>query len=341
MWKKRLQSWMDRIPPRGTKERRRFMLVTSLAACALYILLPMVVANTYVLHIVIVVGIYCILALSLNLVVGFAGQLSFGHIAFYGVGAYTGALLMLRLGVSFWLALPISALFSALAGFLLGLPTLRLRGDYLAIVTLGFGEIVRLVLINTTDLTRGPLGLPGIPAPKIFGYSFSGPVPYYYIIALLVAFTVFFLRRLTTSGIGLSMLTVKGDEIAASSIGILPVKYKLMAFVLSSAFAGAAGTFYASYISFISPDTFIYNGSVTILAMVVLGGLGSIPGSMIGAALLLVVPELLRAANEYRMILYGLLMVVMMIYRPQGFWGMDKRVLNAYKLSAGGERRGK
>ena len=205
-----------------------------------------------------------------------------------------------------------------------GLPTLRLRGDYLAIVTLGFGEIVRLVLINSTELTRGPLGLPGIPSPNLFGYQFSGRVPYYYLILAFLLLTLFLMRRITNSGIGLSMLAVKHDEIAAESIGIAPIKYKLLAFVLSAAFAGAVGVFYASYVSFISPDTFVYTDSVTILAMVVLGGMASLPGAVLGALVLSAV-------------LYGLLMVLMMIYRPQGFWGMQRRLKNAYKYSVGGK----
>lgn len=145
------------------------------------------------------------------------------------------------------------------------------------------------------------------------------------------------MRRITNSGIGLSMLAVKHDEIAAESIGIAPIKYKLLAFVLSAAFAGAVGVFYASYVSFISPDTFVYTDSVTILAMVVLGGMASLPGAVLGALVLSAVPEILRAINDYRMVLYGLLMVLMMIYRPQGFWGMQRRLKNAYKYSVGGK----
>ena len=321
--------------PKYNPKGRRLEAIASCAMILALLIVPRVIANTYVLHIMISIGLYCILAMGLNLVVGFAGQLSFGHVAFYGIGAYTGALLMLNFGISFWLAVPASAVVAAFFGLLLGLPTLRLGGDYLAIVTLGFGEIVRIVLINWASLTRGPLGLPGIPPPYLFGYRFTGLTPYYYLILLFVIFTVFFMKRLTNSGVGLAMLTVKKDEIAAESIGIYPIKYKLIAFVLSAAFAGVAGTFYASYISFISPDTFVYNDSVTILAMVVLGGLGSIPGTIVGVALLSVIPEVLRAISDYRMVLYGGIMVFMMIYRPQGFWGMDKRRKNSYKALAG------
>jgi branched-chain amino acid transport system permease protein len=293
--------------------------------------MPLLVTNTYFLHILIFIGLYIVLTLSLNLVTGFAGQLSLGHVAFYGIGAYTSALLLLNLRISFWLACLFSAAVSAVFGFLLGLPTLRLKGDYLAIVTLGFAEIIRLILINWADVTRGPMGLPGIPAPMLFGHELSSRTAFYYMILALVAFTVFFMRRLTNSGVGLAMQTVKADETAAASIGIYPIKYKLLAFVLAAAFAGVAGSFYASYISFISPDTFVYNDSCTILAMVVLGGLGSIPGSIIGASVLTLLPELLRDLSNYRMLIFGFLMVFMMIYRPTGFWGAEKRELNTYK----------
>lgn len=275
------------------------------------------------------------------MVTGFTGQLALGHAAFYGLGAYASALLLLRFGVSYWIALILSAFITGIFGILLGLPALRLKGDYLGIVTLGFGEIVRLVLVNWYDLTRGPLGLPGIPAPEIGSYVFDSRVPFYYLILALVVFTVFFMNKLVNSGVGMAMVTVKEDEIAAESIGIYPIKYKLLAFSIGAAFAGIAGSFYASYISFISPDTFLFVDSVTILAMVVLGGLGSIPGSIIGAAILVVIPELLRFMSNYRMLLFGALMVIMMIYKPQGFWGANKRIRNAYKIQIRGGNDGK
>lgn len=306
----------------------------------LLLILPLFIENTYFLHILISIGLYIILALSLNLVTGFAGQLSLGHVAFYGIGAYTSALLMLNFDLNFWFATIASALCAALFGFLLGLPTLRLRGDYLAIVTLGFAEIIRLVLINWDTLTRGPMGLPGIPSPELFGYVFSSRESFYYLIMLFAIFTIIFMNRLTNSGVGMAMQTVKEDEIAAESIGIYPIKYKLMAFVISAGFAGIAGSFYASYISFISPDTFVYNDSCTILGMVVLGGLGSVPGSIVGATVLTLIPELLRGLSNYRMLIFGSLMVFMMIYRPTGFWGADKRILNIYKINAGDGKNG-
>lgn len=321
---------------RESKYINNIRLATIVLSLVTVFAFPFLTTNTYLLHIMITIGLYSVLALSLNLVTGFAGQLSFCHIAFYGIGAYTGTLLMMKVNLSFWIAMFAGAGVAAIFGLLLGLPTLRLRGDYLAIVTLGFGEIVRLVFVNEAWLTRGPLGLPGVPSPVLFGYKFSGRVPYYYLILVIFLLTLFMMRRLTVSGIGLAMLSVKSDEIAAESVGIKPVKFKLLAFVISAAIAGWVGTFYASYISFVSPDTFMYTDSVTVLAMVILGGLGSLPGAVIGASILTLIPELLRAINEYRMVLYGLLMIVMMIFRPDGFWGMRYRIRNAYKKTVKG-----
>ncbi|WWV69928.1 leucine/isoleucine/valine transporter permease subunit [Sporomusa ovata DSM 2662] len=225
-------------------------------------------------------------------------------------------------------------------GLFLGIPALRLRGDYLAIVTLGFGEIVRLVFVNWKAVTRGPAGLPSIPAPEIVGFTLNGRTAFYYMALILTVFTVFFMVKLINSGVGMAMQTVKNDEIAAEAIGIQPRKYKLLAFVISSVFAGIIGCFYASYLSYVSPTAFVYNTSMTILTMVVLGGLGSIVGSILGATILTILPEMLRFLSDYRMLIFGALMVFMMIYKPEGFWGASKRRKNIYKINAGGTDHG-
>lgn len=318
------------------KRLSKYKNIAAVPGSVLLVIAPFIITNSYYLHIMVLIGVYIILSLSLNLITGYTGQLCLGHAAFYGIGSYVGALLMLNLNVNFFIALIASAVISGLFGLVLGIPTLRLRGDYLAIVTLGFGEIVRLVFVNWADVIRGPMGLPGIPNPSIFGFQISGRTAFYYLILILVALTLIFMSRLTNSGFGMAMQTVKADEIAAESIGIYPVKYKLIAFVISSAMAGMAGCFYASYVSYISPTTFVYNTSVTILAMVVLGGLGSLAGSVIGAVVLTLIPEVLRFISDYRMLIFGALMVIMMIFKPEGFWGVSKRVKNIYKIKAGG-----
>lgn len=319
--------------PEGIKRfYAKYRLPLFAVLAVLLVAFPFIITNSYFLHVAIMIGVYIMLSLSLNLVTGYAGQLCLGHAAFYGIGAYVGALLMLNLNVNFFLALIASALVTGLFGLVLGLPTLRLKGDYLAIVTLGFGEIVRLVFVNWADVTRGPMGLPGIPSPSIFGLKISGRTAFYYLALIMVVLLIIFMRRLINSGVGMAMQTVKADEIAAESIGIYPIHYKLMAFVISSAMAGVAGCFYASYISYISPSTFVYNTSCTLLAMVVLGGLGSIAGSVIGAAVLTLVPEVLRFMSDYRMLIFGAVMVIMMIYKPEGIWGVSKRIKNIYAL---------
>lgn len=305
-----------------------------LAAIIVAAILPLVVTNTYVLHICITGFIYATLAMSLNLTTGFAGQLVLGHAALYGIGAYTGALLMLKFQPNYLICLAASALFTSIFGFLLCIPALRLRGDYLAIVTLGFGEIARLVFVNWKAVTRGPAGLPGIPAPNFFGFTVTSRVGFYYLGLILMLLVIFFMMRLVDSGIGMAMMTVKSDEIAAEAVGIQTRKYKIMAFVISSALAGMIGCFFASYLAYISPTVFVYNTSMTILTMVVVGGLGSIFGSVLGAGILVVVPEILRFLNDYRMLIFGAMMIFMMIFKPEGLWGYSKRRKNIYKIDS-------
>ncbi|MGQ9677054.1 MAG: branched-chain amino acid ABC transporter permease [Chloroflexota bacterium] len=302
-----------------------------------WLAIPLVLRDwDYGVHIAISVALYVILALSLNLVNGQAGQLNLGHAAFFGIGAYTAALLMLLQGWSFWATLPVAFGLTAVFGLIVGLPSLRVGGDYLGIVTLGFGEITRLVLINWMDLTRGPMGLPGIPPPSLFGHDFTGKLPYFYLITVFAMLTWFVMKRLTVSKFGLQMLSLREDERVASTLGVDTGRIKLASFAIAAAFAGLAGAFYASYISFISPDTFVLNDSIIMLCMVVLGGMGSMVGSMIGACILIVAPEALRFMQDWRLVLYGVLLTGMMIYRPSGIWGLERRTRNEIKLSARG-----
>ena len=309
-----------------------------LAGVFLLALLPPVLTdNSYVLHLCITIGLYIILSLSLNLITGYAGQFSMGHAAFYGIGAYVGALVMLKGGFSFWVALVASGVFTFLSGLLLGLPALRLQGDYLGIVTLGFGEIIRLIFINWVSVTRGPMGLPGVPAPEIGSFMFGSKESFYYIVLLFVIITIVTMHRMTTGRFGLQMATIREDETAAVALGINTTRVKLLAFCIGAFFAGIAGTIFASYMSFVSPDSFMYIDSVTILAMIVLGGLCSIPGSIIGAIILVLAPEFMRFLADYRMVLYGLMMVVIIIFKPEGFWGSRYRVKNYWLRSLGGD----
>ncbi|QGZ63496.1 high-affinity branched-chain amino acid ABC transporter permease LivM [Paraburkholderia acidisoli] len=285
--------------------------------------------------------IYVILGLGLNIVVGFAGLLDLGYVGFYAVGGYTYALLNQYFGFTFWECLPLAALASAAFGFVLGFPVLRLRGDYLAIVTLGFGEIIRLLLNNLTSITGGPDGISGIPKPTVFGYelarhaSVEGAktfneligIPYngehmvifLYLLALvLVAFTLFVTSRLLRMPMGRAWEALREDEIACRSLGLNPTRIKLSAFTLGASFAGLAGAFFAARQGLVTPESFTFIESALILAVVVLGGMGSQLGVVLAAILLTALPEVARGFAEYRMLIFGLVMVLMMMWRPQG-----------------------
>jgi len=284
--------------------------------------------------------IYVMLGLGLNIVVGFAGLLVLGYAAFYAVGAYAYALLAEHYSLSFWLSLPVAGTLAAFIGFLLGLPVLRLRGDYLAIVTLGFGEITRLLLNNLNVLTGGPDGIGNIPRPTLFGLEFSrraseggttfheffsldysgdyGVIFMYLLGLALVLLTLFVINRLLRMPLGRAWEALREDEIACRSLGLNPTTIKLSALTLSAAFAGLAGAFFAARQGHINPESFTFIESAMVLAMVVLGGMGSQFGVMLAAIAITALPELARGFDEYRMLAFGLVMVLMMIWRPQG-----------------------
>jgi branched-chain amino acid transport system permease protein len=312
----------------------------TIALIALAIVWPFFVSRGSI-DLATLVLIYVMLGLGLNIVVGLAGLLDLGYVAFYAVGAYSYALLSEYFGMSFWVALPIGGLMAALFGFLLGFPVLRLRGDYLAIVTLGFGEIIRIVLLNATSVTGGPNGIGGIEKPTLFGMEFGRRVkeegntlfhevmgiPYdssykviflYLLAVVLVVFTVFVIRRLVRMPVGRAWEALREDEIACRSLGMNRTIIKLSAFTIGAAFAGFAGCFFAARQGFISPESFTFIESAIILAIVVLGGMGSQLGVILAAIAMTVLPEIAREFQEYRMLMFGLMMVLMMVWRPQG-----------------------
>ena len=291
--------------------------------------------------------IYVMLGLGLNVVVGFAGLLDLGFVGFYAVGAYTYALLFHWAGWTFWEALPLAGAASALFGFVLGFPVLRLRGDYLAIVTLGFGEIIRLLLTNLTSFTGGPDGISSIPKPTVlglpmtrspltedgttfhqfFGLEFNSMhmVIFVYLMALLLAMvTLFISNRLIRMPIGRAWEALREDEIACRSLGLNPMKIKLSAFTLGAMFAGFGGAFFAARQGIVNPESFTFIESALILAIVVLGGMGSQLGVILAAILLTTLPEIAREFAEYRMLIFGLVMILMMVWRPQGLLPMQR-----------------
>ncbi|MDD2463802.1 MAG: branched-chain amino acid ABC transporter permease [Desulfobulbus sp.] len=284
--------------------------------------------STYQTTIMTTALMYVVLGLGLNIVVGVAGLLDLGYVAFYAVGAYSYALLNLHFGLGFWTVLPVGGLLAALFGILLGFPVLRLRGDYLAIVTLGFGEIIRLVLENWSEFSQGPSGISNIPRPGFFGMDLSldQSITYtYYLMMLMVAFTIFVVNRLQNSRIGRAWFALREDDIACQAMGIDKTRTKLTAFALGAFWAGMAGVFFAAQKTYVSPKSFTFLESAIILCIVVLGGMGSIIGVIIGALILILLPEYLRAVADYRMLAFGAILVVMMIFRPQGIISTVRR----------------
>lgn len=303
----------------------------SLIAFAILLLVLPQVLNRYFVDVAVLAGIYIVLALGLNVVVGLTGLLALGYIAFYAVGAYTYALLWVHFKMPFWLGLPIGAVVACFFGVLLGSPVLRLRGDYLAIVTLGFGEITRIVLNNWDEVTRGPNGILGIQRPHLFGFVVKQPMHYYYLILGMVLLTIFVVRRIEHSRIGRAWVAIREDEVAARAMGVNVTAMKLLAFAAGAAFAGLAGVFFAGKMTFISPESFTFMESVMVLCMVVLGGMGSIPGVVLGAVALVILPEALRQFQLYRLLVFGGAMVLMMIFRPQGLIPSQRRKLELAK----------
>ncbi len=300
-----------------------------LAAFGAFALLFPAFTGRYGQDVAINVLVYICLGLGLNIVVGLAGMLDLGYIAFYGVGAYTYALLSVHYQLSFWLCLPIAAGTACIAGCIIGYPTLRMRGDYLAIVTLGFGEIVRILLNNWMQLTNGPNGILGIQAPGIYLPSFANGLTFehlylkklqyiYYVVLALAIFTIIAVRRLNISRIGRSWEAIREDETAAELMGVNTYMLKLLAYAMGALFAGLAGAFFAARMRFVSPESFTFLESATVLAMVVMGGMGSIPGIILGALALIVLPEVFREFELYRMAMLGGAMVLMMLFRPAG-----------------------
>jgi branched-chain amino acid transport system permease protein len=298
------------------------------AAFVLACLFP-VFTSRYAQDVAINVLIYVCLGLGLNIVVGLAGMLDLGYIAFYGVGAYSYALLNVNYGLSFWICLPLAATFAGIAGCIIGYPTLRMRGDYLAIVTLGFGEIVRIILNNWMTLTNGPNGILGVKVPSIYIPSFTDGFHFelfylkklhylYYVALFLAIFTAISVYRLNYSRVGRAWESIREDETAAELMGVNTFLLKLLAYAMGAIFAGLAGAFFSARMRFVSPESFTFLESAMVLCMVVLGGMGSIPGIILGAAALIVLPEAFRGFELYRMLVFGLAMVVMMLFRPAG-----------------------
>ena len=296
-------------------------------AVAAALAFPQLGLKNYYLHIAVLSLLHILLALGLNLIAGYAGQLSLAHAAFFGIGAYTTALLTLNQHWSFWLAAPLGAVVAGLVAVAIGLPTLRLKGPYFVISSMGFGEIVRLIFLNWQSVTRGPNGLPGIPAPDpinlgFIKLTFESRMESYYLILFVLFGVLILYYNLVNSRIGRALRAIRNDYIAAQVMGIHIAFYRILAFAGGAALAGLTGALYSGYIRFISPDTFTSGESINILIMMVIGGMGTIVGPIIGAVAITYLLETMRVFAEYRLVIYGLLMFVVILYMPQGVAGM-------------------
>jgi branched-chain amino acid transport system permease protein len=307
--------------------RWKFLAILLLAVVLPW--LPLGSHTNYLLRVVTTAILYMILALGLNIVPGFTGLLDLGYVGFYGIGAYTAGLLTVHYNLSFWVILPLAALNGAIWGILLGAPTLRLTGDYFAIVTFGFSELVVLVIRNELWLTRGPMGLPGISPPVIFGHALKLDWEFYYLVILILMLVLLVVTRLEDSRLGRAWFAIREDEIAAQCCGVNLIRYKIIAFAMSASIGAMGGAFFARWFKFIHPDMFKFWESILVLCLIVFGGMGSIAGTMLGALILIPLSEILRAALPQAMfsaryLIYGLILVLMMRWRPAGLIPFDK-----------------
>ncbi len=281
----------------------------------------------YLNHLLIIIGIYIILSLSLNLALGYTGLLNLGHIAFFGIGAYTSALLV-EIGVPFIFSFLIAGLLAGFFGFLLVLATGRLKGDYLALATLGFSFVVTSVMLNWTGLTRGPLGIPGIDKPSIFGFVISSNLMYLIFVAVIAAITFFVLHRIVSSPFGKLLEATRDDEVGLRVLGKNTFKLKAKAMMISAFFAGIAGSLFAHYITYIDPTSFALNEIILVITIVIVGGLASLRGTIVATVIILLIPEILRflalpssMIGPMRQIIYALLLIGILLYKPRGIFG--------------------
>lgn len=319
----RVRAWVGGRPPR----QQRLVRLGGLALALAVVLLLPAAGGLFVSQVLVLVGLYTLMGLGLNLEIGFAGLLDLGFVAFFAIGAYTVGLLTSTgqyglAHLSFWAAVPVALVVSLIAGFLFGLPILRIRGDYLAIATLGFGEIIRLLALS--DALRpwfgGSQGVLAIPKPVIGGFEFSGPMQIYYITLIGSAFIMFVASRLRDSRLGRAWMAMREDEDVAEAMGINLINVKLLAYGIGGAFAGMGGAIFAVLLGSIFPHSFSLLISINVLALIIVGGMGSLPGVVVGSLFLVGLPELLREFSDFRFLVYGAALIIMMQVKPEGLW---------------------
>ncbi len=282
------------------------------------LILPRVLPNQYIVQIVNMILIYVILATGVNILTGYTGQLSLGQAAFFGIGAYTAAILNKNFGLQFISLILISAFVTAIFGVILSVPALKVKGSYLALITIGFGEIVRILMVNWVQLTRGPAGIVGIEAPRIFGITFDDLNKYYYLILFFVIIGLLYQKILIESRIGRAFIAIREDDTVAELTGINITEFKVKAFVIGAVYSSVAGVLYAMMIRYVSPDSFTGNDSSIILWTVIIGGIGTLAGPVVGAIVMTILPEALRGIGNMRMVIFGIVLLIVIIKYPSG-----------------------
>ena len=291
------------------------ILLALLALCAV---LPAFVGDQYVVHLLVMTFFYAMLSTSLNLIVGYVGELSLGHAAFLGLGAYTSAILSLEAGMPFVVCLLAAGVVAGIAALLVGALTLRLEGHFFVLISLAFAEVLRYVVMNSVELLRGPLGYPNVPAPRVLGFDFASKLHFYYLGLILLAVTLYAAWRFARSSYGLGAVAVRENRRLARAIGVDPFKHALVAFVVGGVMAGLAGSFYAHYLTFVGPEVLGFSFTLSALMMVVIGGRGTLLGPVLGAAVVGITLELLRSVNEARLSVFGVLLVLAVMFLPDG-----------------------
>lgn len=304
-------------------EKRKFSpkkLITLLVVAAIVLAVPAFAPNMYIMQIVNMIGIYMILGTSINILTGYTGQLSLGQAAFFGIGAYTAALLNTRANCQFFVVLLAAIVITAICGLILAIPALKVKGSYLALLTMGFGEVVRIVMVNWTPVTNGTAGVLGIESPSLFGFRFDTLSKYYYLIVVFVVLGILYQRALVRTRTGRALIAIREDNEAAELIGINVTTYKIRAFVLSAVYCGIAGVLYAMMIKYVSPDTFTNNTSSVILWTAIVGGFGTVIGPVIGGIVMQVLPEALRFLDNWRLVVYGVILLIVILRFPGGIF---------------------
>lgn len=319
---------MKQLFNKGQALYRQHRVLCNIVLIVILALIPVFVTKNYQMGVLCRILLYSTLAGSLNAINGYSGQTCIGQAGFFCIGSYCSAILTTKVGMSFWIVLPIAGVVTAIFGGLLALPTLKMKGTYLSIVTLGFSEIVRLIALNWEWLTGGPLGIKGIPVPSLFGFEISSSRNYYYIFLFVAVLFVFVTDRVIRSRVGRAWTSIREDELAAKSLGVRTSFYKATNFMYGAFWAGIAGAAYAPYVRFIDSTLFTLDEGFNIMSMMIVGGQGTIIGPIVGSTIVNLLTEFLRPVGQWRMVAYGLLIIVMMWFRPQGLVGASDSILS-------------